>query len=32
MAPQPYLDHVEIASPPGCEAAARHFYGELPDD
>jgi catechol 2,3-dioxygenase-like lactoylglutathione lyase family enzyme len=26
---QPYLDHVQIAAPPGCEARARHFYGEL---
>jgi catechol 2,3-dioxygenase-like lactoylglutathione lyase family enzyme len=23
------LDHVQIAAPPGCEAAARRFYGEL---
>jgi catechol 2,3-dioxygenase-like lactoylglutathione lyase family enzyme len=23
------LDHVQLAAPPGCEAAARHFYGEL---
>jgi catechol 2,3-dioxygenase-like lactoylglutathione lyase family enzyme len=22
------LDHVQIAAPPGCEAAARDFYGE----
>jgi catechol 2,3-dioxygenase-like lactoylglutathione lyase family enzyme len=29
MAPQPYLDHVQIAAPPGCEAQARRFYGEL---
>jgi hypothetical protein len=29
MAPQPYLDHVEIAAPPDCEAQARRFYGEL---
>jgi catechol 2,3-dioxygenase-like lactoylglutathione lyase family enzyme len=29
MALQPYLDHVQIAAPPGCEAAARRFYGEL---
>jgi len=28
MPPQPYLDHVQIAAPPGCEAQARHFYGE----
>jgi catechol 2,3-dioxygenase-like lactoylglutathione lyase family enzyme len=29
MAPQPYLDHVQLAAPPGCEAPARRFYGEL---
>jgi catechol 2,3-dioxygenase-like lactoylglutathione lyase family enzyme len=29
MPSQPYLDHVQIAAPPGCEAQARHFYGEL---
>jgi catechol 2,3-dioxygenase-like lactoylglutathione lyase family enzyme len=29
MAPQPYLDHVQIAAPPDCEAQARRFYGEL---
>jgi catechol 2,3-dioxygenase-like lactoylglutathione lyase family enzyme len=23
------LDHVQIAAPPGCEAAARWFFGEL---
>ncbi len=23
------LDHVQLAAPPGCEAAARRFYGEL---
>ena len=23
------LDHVQIAAPPGCEDAARAFYGEL---
>ncbi|MDA0183997.1 VOC family protein [Solirubrobacter phytolaccae] len=23
------LDHVQIAAPPGCEKAARRFYGEL---
>ena len=28
---QPYLDHVQVAAPPGCEARARHFYGELLD-
>lgn len=22
------LDHVQVAAPPGCEAAARAFYGE----
>jgi catechol 2,3-dioxygenase-like lactoylglutathione lyase family enzyme len=22
------LDHVQVAAPPGCEAAARSFYGE----
>jgi catechol 2,3-dioxygenase-like lactoylglutathione lyase family enzyme len=27
--PQPYLDHVQIAAPTGCEAQARHFYGQL---
>lgn len=26
---QPYLDHVQVAAPPGCEARARHFYGDL---
>jgi catechol 2,3-dioxygenase-like lactoylglutathione lyase family enzyme len=25
----PRLDHVQIAAPPGCEAAAREFYGGL---
>jgi catechol 2,3-dioxygenase-like lactoylglutathione lyase family enzyme len=29
MPPQPYLDHVQIAAPPGCEGQARHFYGKL---
>jgi catechol 2,3-dioxygenase-like lactoylglutathione lyase family enzyme len=29
MTPQPYLDHVQIAAPPDCEAQARRFYGEL---
>lgn len=24
-----WIDHVQIAAPPGCEAAARRFYGEL---
>lgn len=23
------LDHVQVAAPPGCEARARRFYGEL---
>jgi Glyoxalase-like domain len=23
------LDHAQVAAPPGCEAQARHFYGEL---
>jgi catechol 2,3-dioxygenase-like lactoylglutathione lyase family enzyme len=23
------LDHVQVAAPPGCEAAARSFYGEV---
>lgn len=23
------LDHVQVAAPPGCEQAARRFYGEL---
>jgi catechol 2,3-dioxygenase-like lactoylglutathione lyase family enzyme len=27
--PKVELDHVQIAAPPGCEAAARHFFGEL---
>jgi catechol 2,3-dioxygenase-like lactoylglutathione lyase family enzyme len=26
---KPYLDHVQIAAPSGCEAQARHFYGDL---
>jgi catechol 2,3-dioxygenase-like lactoylglutathione lyase family enzyme len=25
----PALDHVQVAAPAGCEAAARRFYGEL---
>lgn len=29
MVGEPYLDHVQIAAPPGCEAPARRFYGEL---
>ncbi len=27
--PTVVLDHVQIAAPPGCEAAARAFFGEL---
>jgi catechol 2,3-dioxygenase-like lactoylglutathione lyase family enzyme len=27
--PEVRLDHVQIAAPPGCEAAARRFFGEL---
>jgi catechol 2,3-dioxygenase-like lactoylglutathione lyase family enzyme len=23
------IDHIQIAAPPGCEAEARRFYGEL---
>ncbi len=23
------LDHIQVAAPPGCEAAARAFYGDL---
>jgi catechol 2,3-dioxygenase-like lactoylglutathione lyase family enzyme len=23
------IDHVQVAAPPGCEATARRFYGEL---
>lgn len=23
------IDHVQVAAPPGCEEAARRFYGEL---
>jgi catechol 2,3-dioxygenase-like lactoylglutathione lyase family enzyme len=23
------IDHVQVAAPPGCEADARRFYGEL---
>ena len=23
------IDHVQVAAPPGCEAAARAFYGGL---
>lgn len=25
----PTLDHVQIAAPPGCELAARHFFGNI---
>ncbi len=25
----PALDHVQLAAPPGCETAARRYYGEL---
>ncbi len=27
--PEVALDHVQIAAPPGCEEAARRFFGEL---
>jgi hypothetical protein len=27
--PEIALDHVQIAAPPGCEAAARSFFGDL---
>jgi catechol 2,3-dioxygenase-like lactoylglutathione lyase family enzyme len=27
--PEVLLDHVQIAAPPDCEAAARRFFGEL---
>jgi catechol 2,3-dioxygenase-like lactoylglutathione lyase family enzyme len=27
--PEVWLDHVQIAAPAGCEAAARRFFGEL---
>jgi catechol 2,3-dioxygenase-like lactoylglutathione lyase family enzyme len=27
--PVPTLDHVQIAAPPDCEPAARHFFGDL---
>lgn len=23
------VDHIQVAAPPGCEADARHFFGEL---
>jgi len=26
---QPFLDHVQVAAPPACEAQARWFYGTL---
>lgn len=26
---RPILDHVQVAAPPGCEAAARRFYGQV---
>jgi catechol 2,3-dioxygenase-like lactoylglutathione lyase family enzyme len=29
VAPVAGLDHVQVAAPPGCEADARRFYGEL---
>jgi catechol 2,3-dioxygenase-like lactoylglutathione lyase family enzyme len=29
MGAEPYLDHVQIAAPPGGEPSARAFYGEL---
>jgi hypothetical protein len=31
MIEQPMIavDHVQLAAPPGCEAAARRFFGEL---
>ncbi len=28
-APLPGLDHVQLAAPPGCEEAARNFFGGL---
>jgi catechol 2,3-dioxygenase-like lactoylglutathione lyase family enzyme len=28
MGSEPYLDHVQLAAPPGCERAAREFYGQ----
>ena len=27
--PEVELDHFQIAAPPGCEPAARHFFGQL---
>lgn len=27
--PAPAIDHVQVAAPPGCEPAAREFYGRL---
>lgn len=29
MGSAPALDHVQVAAPPGCEDAARRFYGDL---
>ena len=29
MPGRPQLDHLQIAAPPGCEAAVRAFYGDL---
>jgi extradiol dioxygenase family protein len=29
VAEPPYLDHVQIAAPPECEAEARRFYGTV---
>jgi catechol 2,3-dioxygenase-like lactoylglutathione lyase family enzyme len=29
MSSEPYLDHVQLAAPPGCEPEARRFYGEV---
>lgn len=29
MAARPFLDHVQVAAPQGCEAAARWFYGDV---
>ena len=29
MPSEPMLDHVQLAAPPGCEAQARAFYGDL---
>jgi catechol-2,3-dioxygenase len=27
--PEIDLDHVQVAAPPGCETAARHFFGAI---